>query len=761
MKKYIIMAMLFYGTIVSAQIFVKGKIYINENGNVQPAMGVEVYWEGTTIGTTTDAEGFFSIRYKDGFKRLIIKYLGFKQEAILINDSQKYITLTLTENTNQLEAIEVTRTRKSTEKSHLKTANVTNISGGELLKAACCNLSDSFETNTSIDVSVSDALTGTKQIKMLGLSSPYLLLTQGNIPSVRGASQMYGMTFIPGTWVEGIQIIKGSGSVINGYESIAGQINTELVKPISDKPFYLNLYASNEGRLELNTHLNRQISEHWHSGLYLHGNYRNERMDMNNDGFLDMPLGSQFNIMNSWQYDNHETGWESHITIHYLTDDRVMGEKKFEPKLYNSTYNVWGSNVKISQFDTSIKTGYIWKEKPFQSIGLQGNYKYYDQKSYFGRNKYDISQQSAYFNAIFSSIIGNTLNKFLAGITTTFDRYDELVEVYSFVKNYKRDDYGLGAFFEYAYDNTTNFSFTAGFRADMHNRLGFFVTPRLHVRYVPWEKAVLRFSVGQGRRVANIFAENQKFFSSSRQLNLLPQNGKIYGLNPEKAWNYGVSFLQGFKIAKREADLSIDFYRTDFQNQVVVDWENPRQISFYNLQGKSYANSLQLEFNYELFKDVQLKTAYKYYDVQTTYASGKKRQPLQAQHRFFVNLAYNTPIKNEKQWRFDYTFNWVGEQRLPSTVANPQHYKLSSITKPYSVMNAQITRVFSPRFEIYVGGENLTNYQQSNAIIAPESPFGNYFDASMVYAPVFGRMIYAGLRFDLNFNVAKAKKQEL
>lgn len=752
MKKYITFITLFCSAILYAQTFVQGKITIDENGHETPAIGVEVYWQGTAIGTTTAENGRFMIPYKPEQKKLIISYLGFKTETIIINDPMKYITITLVEDANQLDGVEVVQKRKSTEKLYHKTANVININSSELLKAACCNLSDSFETNTSVDVSVSDALTGTKQIKMLGLSSPYLLMTQENIPSIRGASQVYGMTFVPGTWVEGIQIIKGAGSVINGYESIAGQINTELVKPPTDKPFFLNLYGSNEGRLELNTHLNGQVAEHWHSGFYLHGNHQNMRSDMNYDGFLDMPLGHQFNVMNRWQYTNSETGWESKLLFHFFTDERTTGEKNFRTELYSPTYNIWGSNIKTNQFNVATKVGYVWKDLGFQSIGFQGAYKYYDQVSYFGRSQYDIRQHSGYFNAIFSSIISNTFNKFSTGITTTFDGYDEFVNVNATPTNYDRNDYGVGAFFEYAYDNTTNFSFTAGLRADYHNRLGFFVTPRLHMRYMPWNKGVLRFSVGQGRRVANIFAENQKFFSSARKINLMNQSGKIYGLNPEKAWNYGVSFLQGFKLAEREGDISVDFYRTDFQNQVVVDWENPRLVSFYNLEGKSYANSLQAEINYQILKGLNLKVAYKYYDVQTDYTSGKKAQPLQAKHRFFANLAYDTPIKQGRQWRFDYTFNRVGEQRLPSTATNPQAYRLSDYTKPYNVMNAQITRAFSDNFEIYLGGENLTNYKQKNAILASDDPFGAYFDTSMVYAPVFGRMIYAGLRFHLAFN---------
>lgn len=749
MKKHFTLIALLLSAVFYAQNFVQGKIFIEEEGKKTPALGVDVYWKGTNIGTISSENGNFKIIHKPEYKTLIISYLGFKTEQITIHNLQDFISVVLQQEANEIQGIEVISKRKPTEKLYSKTANVININSGELLKAACCNLSDSFETNTSVDVSFSDALTGVKQIKMLGLSSPYLLVSQENMPTLRGASQAYGMTFIPGTWVESIQIIKGSGSVINGYESIAGQINTELVKPMLDKPFYLNAFVSGDGRMELNTHINGQVSKKWYSGFYTHGNYQNRRMDMNHDGFLDMPLGSQLNLMNRWQYVNEESGWISNFIINYVKDDRILGEKNFST--IKNPY-LWGAKIETNQFNISAKSGYIWQDLPFQSIGFQASYKYHQQDSFFGNNIYNIGQHSGYFNAIFKSIFGNTLHKFSTGINSTFDKIDEFIQVNPFANAYYRTDYGIGAFFEYAFDNTENFSYTLGARYDFNNQLGFFLTPRLHFRYLPWEKGVFRVSAGQGRRIANIFAENQKFFSSSRKIQIYGQGGKIYGLSPEVAWNYGISLLQGFHLFERQGDVSVDFYRTDFHNQIVVDWENPTQISFYNLEGKSSANSLQIELNYEILPRFSLKTAYKNYLVQTTYKSGKKLQPLQPKERFFLNLAYDTKLKNEKQWRFDYTFNWIGKQRLPSTTTSPLAYQLPDFAPSYYLMNTQITRIFAKNFEVYLGAENLLDYQQKNAIISSENPFGTHFDSSLIYAPVFGRMIYAGLRFNFNFN---------
>lgn len=646
-----------------------------------------------------------------------------------------------------LQEIKVQSKRKSLQKSYTVTGNISVITSKELLKAACCNLAESFETNPSIDVSFSDALTGTKQIKMLGLTSPYLMMTQENIPSVRGASQVFGLSFTPGPWIESIQITKGAGSVVNGFESVSGQINTELAKPLTGDPFLLNVYGSTDSRFELNGNFNKKLSDKWATSLFLHGNIRDSKMDNNKDGFLDNPLQKQINLLNRYQYYNSETGWVSFINFQYMKDTKLMGQLSFDPDTDKGTTNSWGSEIDTQKIDVSTKIGYVFKDMPYQSIGFQNAFSSYDQDSYFGLNGYNIKQNSFYSNLIFNSIINNEKNKFATGLNFTYDNYIEFVNAI----NYSRIDNTVGAFFEYTFDNQDNFSLILGGRVDYGNRLGVFATPRLHMKYNPWEKGVLRVSAGRGKRTANIFAENQTLFASSRAFDIVNTGGKIYGLDPEIAWNYGLSFMQGFKLFGKKGDVTADFYRTNFQNQVVVDvMKSPQEVVFHNLDGASYANSFQLEFNYELAKHLELRTAYKYYDIKTDYLTGTYQKPLQASHRFFGNLGYETHILDKgQQWKFDFTYNWIGEQQLPYTASNPVAYQLSNFSPSYSLMNAQITRVFSSTFEVYVGGENIGNYTQNQAIIDAQNPFGSYFDATVLYAPVFGQMYYAGLRFKI------------
>ena len=749
MLRYILLWGLLLPLTAFAQQFSKGTVVDEAN---LPLMGAEVYWNGTQIGVSTDDNGTFTLKRTENSNTLVISYIGYKTKTIKVTNSEVlHIQL---EPQSALEEVVVTQKRANTMKSQWQVANLHTMSSGELLKAACCNLSESFSTNPSIDVNFSDAVTGNKQIKMLGLTSPYILMAEENIPAMRGASQAYGLSFVPGTWIESIQITKGAGSVINGYESISGQINYEIEKPINARPFFLNLYTSEDSRYELNAHTKVKLSDKWATSLLAHGNVRQRKSDHNHDGFIDNPIGNQINLLNRWQYSNAEKGWVSFVNLNYMKDERQAGQIDYNPLTDKGTTNAWGSEVNSERFTLSNKTGYVFPDTPYKSIGLQNSFQSHRQDSYFGLNSYDIHQKSWYGNLIYNSIIGNTQHKFATGLSGTYDDYNEQLTTSALAGDFSRIDRSVGAFFEYTYDNSSNFSFVAGIRADSHNNLGNFITPRFHLRYNPWKEATFRLSAGRGKRAANVIAENQQLLASSRQLHIIGSDGgKLYGLNPEIAWNYGASFLQAFKIWGKNAELSVDFYRTHFDNQVVVDLDHsPQQALFYNLDGKSFANSFQTEVSITPVKGLDFKAAYKYYDVQTQFTKGQLEKTLTPKHRWFANIAYETADtheNNHSQWKFDVTFNWLGEQRLPTTATNPLPYRLSDYAPSFATLNAQITRVFSKTFEVYVGGENITNYKQANGILAADAPFGAYFDSTMQYAPAFGQMYYAGMRFKL------------
>ncbi|WP_312341231.1 TonB-dependent receptor domain-containing protein [Chryseobacterium binzhouense] len=646
-----------------------------------------------------------------------------------------------------IEQVNITGSKAATSIDKKDAGLVFNIDKKELLKAACCNLSESFETNATVDVSFSNAVTGTKQLKMLGLDQKYTSLTKELLPEIRGLASAYGLNFIPGRWIESIQLTKGGSTVTNGYESITGQINTELIKHSEKSETSLNLFADFNGRAEANiTHV-EPINDHWTQTFLLHGNGTFGDTDMNNDSFLDRPKGTQINAAYLLNFNDLEhSGFGSHFGINFIKDERTTGQIGFDKKIPQSQQNLYGVGIDISRFQVWNKTGYVFKGKPYQSLGWMNQYTYHQQDSFFGLRNYSGNQHTYYSNLIFESIIGNTNHKYKAGASFLYDGYDETY----LMNRFKRTETVPGIFAEYTLTGL-KYTLVAGARADFHNLAGTQFTPRLNFKYDFTPQTIVRLSAGRGFRTANIFAENQQYFASNRNIQVLQNNGSIYGLKPEIAWNYGASLQQEFKIFGRKSTVVADFFRTDFQDQVVVDLDrSPQQLTFYNLDGKSFANSFQTQWDFSPLKNFDVRLAYKYYDVQADYMEGRRQVPFMAKHRGFVNLAYSTN-KNAKEgfWSFDTTLNLVGKQRLPITSTNPAEFQIPAYSESYAVLNAQISRNFNKKIRAYLGGENLTSYSQKNAIVDFRNPFGNYFDGGMVYAPIMKANFYVG--FDVTF----------
>lgn len=752
-----------------AQSTIKGTVYEMPK---TPLIGANVYWLGTQQGTVTNQAGKFEIKTTEKSKKLVISFVGFKSDTINLSGlngsdlrSDQSLEIIL-KSDNELQAVEVVGERKSSYTDYLETKAVKVMTEKELFKAACCNLSESFETNPSVDVNFADAVSGTKQIEMLGLAGTYTQITTEVMPAVRGLGSYFGLSYIPGTWIQSIQVAKGVGSVVNGYESIAGQINVELKKPEDAEKLFFNSYVDGGGRMEANLNLSQKFGSKWGTVLLLHGSARPFRSDMNMDHFLDFPLTNQFNIINRWSYRNAKSGIEAQFGIKYVADNKLGGEfdfkqdgKTFRTQALDHSIHtpdehagmlmdsvqripIWGLEIKTKRTEGWGKIGWVNKKKPYQSVGLQLSATDYRQDAYFGLTVYKGTQQTGYANLIYQSIIDNTNHIIKMGASMLYDTYNERFNAVQFA----RKEIVSGAFFEYTYTHSEKFNMVAGIRADYHNLFGLFVTPRLHARYAPTEKTVFRFAAGRGQRTANIFAENMSIFASSRTMRIQAENvnTKAYGLNPEVAWNFGVNFSQDFTFKEKEGSLSVDFYRTIFENQVVVDLDkNAREVNFSNLDGQSFSNSLQVELNYELARHFDVRLAYRLYDVKTTYHGELLQRPLVAQDRAFINLAYMT----RNRWTFDYTLQWWGKKRLPNTSANPEKYRLEQFSPTYFLMNAQITKSFNTKFDAYIGLENILNFRQEMPIIAHDQPFSQYFDSSIVWGPIFGRMVYAGMRF--------------
>ena len=738
MKQFIYILFISLINISFSQEFVSGKVLFNDNGIDFPIEGANVFWLNTNQGTITKSAGEFNIQKIKDVKSLVISYVGFKTDTVDVED-KKFINHYLTFSVdNELDEVTVSKKRKTIQRTYLMPQNIVKISEEELLKAACCNLSESFETNPSVDVNHNDAITGTKQIEMLGLKSPYILITEENIPMVRGASQTYGLGFTPGTWIESIQVTKGMGSVTNGYESIVGQINTEIKKPYSDIPFFFNLFNSVDGRVEANAHLKSTVSEKIQTTSFIHYNDRKRANDKNADKFLDKPIQDQLNLLSKWQYTDVANGIVSFLNIRYLDDNKRVGSVDFNEKSDLSRF--WGGEIFTNRFDSSLKLGYVNPNIPYQSLGFQLAYNFHEQESYYGLNDYNINQKSLFANLIYNSIISNTKNKIKVGLNFSSDSYDEFV----FKSNIQRTDKSFGGFFEYSFDNLNNFNLVFGLRYDNHNNLGSFFTPRLHFRYLFNDNFSIKGSAGTGRKIANIFAENQVIFLSNRKNLNKTFTEQLYGVSPEKATNLGFSLDHKVFLFGGQGNIIFDYYNTAFDNRVIIDFETPGEFNFYNSTlGKSKSNSFQAEFLFSK-NNWNITAAYKKYDVKSYYNSGLKEKPIQPRNIIFFNYGIESNKINDKNWKFDVTYNRLGKQRL---VRNPRDN--FELVDPHFSINSQITRVFSSKFEVYLGGENINNFKQDNPIIMANNPFDPMFDASIIHGPIFGSIYYLGLRFKI------------
>jgi outer membrane receptor for ferrienterochelin and colicin len=463
-------------------------------------------------------------------------------------------------------------------------------------------------------------------------------------------------------------------------------------------------------------------------------------------------LGSQVNFVNRWVY-NSGNGWLGQFSLKYLKDDKTGGQTGYDESEDKFTTNRYGLGINTERYEFVGKLGYQFPLHPYKSFGLQVSGVYHNHDSYYGFNIHNADEKSVYTNLIYQSIIGSTMHKFKTGVSFLYDDFNEILGRADVTQSYdfSRKELVPGAFVEYSYDDLQKFSAIAGARVDYHNLFGTLFTPRLHLKYDLTGTTSLRASAGRGIRVANVISENSQFLVSSRQFvrsNMTSNNA--YGFRPDKAWNFGFNLAQDFTLDYRPGTISVDYFYTTFQDQVIVDYDaNLRQANFTALTGKSFSHSFQAQADYQLVRRLDLRVAYRMVDVQTDYLNGRMSRPLIPKNRSFVNLAYRT----KSNWSFDYTIQRIGEQRIPGTAGNPSEFQLASYSAPYWMMNAQVTKDFladkegNSSWSVYIGVENLTNFRLDNPIISANDPFGAYFDSSMVWGPVFGRMWYGGFRY--------------
>ena len=759
MKKVLFLfCCLFAFSFLNAQDF-KGKVFlVNVDGQKEPAGFATIVCIENGQVAEADMDGNFTFkRVKLDKATFYASFIGYRPDTVVVNIPHEYHEFNLKDE-NELGALVVTGRQEANFLSKTTPVRTEVITAAGLCKMACCNLAESFENSASVSVGYSDAVSGAKQIKLLGLSGTYVQMLDENKPIMRGLASPFGLTYIPGQWLESIQIAKGPSSVINGLEGLTGLINMEHRKPTAENPLFVNLFTNQELKLEANVASSLQLNEKWSTVIMAHGSGDTQEHDGNGDGFKDEPKTLQLNFDNRWLYLSGPGGTQIRFGVKAFKDKRIGGQMAYKEGMndhgvYEAISNgIWGSEIHNSGIDGFFKLGIPLSNEGAESIAIVANYSYYDMKTSYGTKYYDGYQNMAFFNAMYQNEV-NENHHFTFGIAGQLDNIKEnyLNMIWDKTANKKVgfntnlgealngiNDKMVGAYGEYTFTND-KFTAVVGLRGDYHSDGGFVFGPRANLKYSFTENTIVRATAGRGFRHANIIADNLGLMSSSREIKIEEK------INMEDAWTFGGNFTQYFKIGESSNSfVSFDYFRSSFNNQLVVDWDKGLKngmntVNVYNCHGRSFTDTYQFDLSVEPFKRFTAILTYRYTNAKVEMdGQGLVDRPLMSKYKGVLNLQYAT---NLNKWTFDVTAQLNGPAPLPQFMGGGE-------TEVYPMFYGQITKKFRG-VDVYVGVENIGNYVQENPIINAEDPYADDFNASMVWGPLVGIKCYAGMRLTL------------
>ena len=737
---------------------INGKVYLSDGqGGKEPGAYANVWWMEGKSSVETDEDGNFTLKSLKGDNiTLIAAYVGYMQDTVKVIENgtvllaAEEVVFTLVPE-SELDGITVTGRQQSNFLSKRTAFKAEVITAAGLCKMACCSLAESFESSASVSVGYSDAVTGAKQIKLLGLSGSYTQMLDETRPVMRGLASPFGLTYVPGQWLESIQIAKGPSSVVNGLEAITGQINVEHRKPTTETPLFVNLFLNNNLRAEANVASSLQLNDKWSTVIMGHVSKDNEVHDGNGDNFRDDPLARQLNLDNRWLYFN-PNGTQVRFGFKVMDDVRVGGHKDYEEgmrdewgldKLIQS--GIWGNEIHNCGASGFFKLGIPLNEDQTRNIAVVADYSYYDMESIYGQKDFGGYQNMGFFNAMYHQDI-NEQHKFTLGLSGRLDdvrsRYKDAAGNGT-VMDFNVDDKVMGAYGEYTYTLDEKISLVAGLRADYSSMFGWQAAPRASLKYSFSDQTILRLTGGRGFRTPHVITDNLGVLSHGGSLRIADN------LPAEDAWTFGGNFTQYFKIGDRESNyFSFDYFRTTFNHKVVYDWDlsaKDNVVEIYDFadatlgNNQAYTDTYQFDLSVEPIERFTAIATFRYSNAKISMKDkGLVDAPMTSKYKAVLNLQYALPMN---KWTFDFTAQLNGPCTLPDIMGGGE----SDI---YPMLFAQVTKKLN-FVDVYVGVENITGYTQDNPIINAANPYSKDFNASMVWGPLMGRMFYVGMRYTL------------
>lgn len=735
---FIIMLLALNSGIYSQDI--RGTVKGKSGSGTETLTGATIRALGSKNGAVSDENGNFNLKLNPSESKIIlVSYFGFKTDTTDIT-GREYVEIIL-ENDFSTSEIKVSDSKHTfIENVGAKTEILT---GTEFRKAACCDLTGCFGNNSSIDIAVTDIITDSRELKVLGLEGKYTQILIDNQPIVTGVKTKYELSSISGTLINSIKISKGTNSVIQGYESIGGLVNVLLMDYENSDNVLINGFVNHGMEKQFNANYAGSLNS-LNSFFSFHTVQKSNRIDKNGDGFLDNPLTTRYMLFNKFDIgeNNGKDKYFGNIGIRYWNEERIGGQLDFE-KNNEGSDKIYGQTVKINSGEIYSRS--ILKLSEHNELKFLINGSLYSAKSYYGITKYDAYQQNFYLNAIYDMEFSHDLNLKI-GAGYKFQNTEEEIAFTGQTQKTYAGSYGKqesipGIFTELSIITLNEkLNIIPGIRADFHNEHGTVLTPRLLLKYMPFPATTLRLTAGTGFRTVYVFNEYSNALASSRNI-IFPGNNS---LEPEKVINYGIDLLQLYDFGDITGNINIDYFRTNFTNKVTADYDSdPNLLIFSNLNSNSYSDAFQAELNINIKKIIDLKLSYKYLYSEYELNGIEYEEPFESKNKILGSVTFTAP---EELFIFNTNIQWYGKQRLPSTQKNPLEFKRPVESDSYFIINAQLTKKIG-MLELYVGAENLLDYVQPNPIIDPQNPFGKYFDTSFIWGPVKGREFYAGFRF--------------
>lgn len=713
----------------------------------QPLSGATVVWVGTSIGARTGEDGSFALTLPDTSvnpRRIAAIFQGVR-DTFEIDDYRAYWTLVMQANL-ELQEVTVQGQRNGSFISVLEPIKTEIINRDELRKAACCDLAGCFETQASVQPQITNVLTNAKELRILGLSGVYNQVLVDGTPLIQGLTYTYGISTIPGSVVNNIWVTKGANSVLQGYESISGQINVITRDGSNAEPLYLNGYINSFGERHLNASATIGRNK-WSNYTALHTVQPARRIDRDEDTFMDLPLLRRYMVLNKWRYgSDNQAGWHAMVGLRYTHEERVGGQTSFRPASDAGSTRAYGQWVQIGQPELYTRSGYRFDAR--RAITFIGSAFLQKQTSYFGVTHYEAKQRSAYANLQYEYDWGpENRHNLKTGLSFRHLRIEEDIAFTSdtlprsYDGQYLRQEQIPGLFAEQTLSLWNRVTWILGIRADHHNQFGSRLTPRTLVRYTPNPNTDLRASVGTGWRTVNLFPENINLLTGGRDV-LFEET-----ILPESALNAGFNVVQRWNLPQLAITASADVYHTRFQNQFFPDYDSqPGKAIIANFSGPSLSNNVQIDLGLKLFKQWEIKAAYNFLEVYRQTTAGRVDLPFNPKDKLLGVVSYR-PV--HQKWQADINIHWYGRQRLPDTREYPEDFRQPAYSEPFTIASAQYTRTIG-QVELYAGCENIFDFRQLRPIVSWQNPFSPYFDTAFVWGPTRGREFYLGFRYTVS-----------